>query len=254
MKCQKCGYQNSQGAVFCSGCGTSLTATEQKKNNKPIIAAVIILIGVLALVGFFALRSQPKGLGAQASVVCTHNWSAATCTMPKTCTMCGVTEGSTAAHIWMDATCTHPKVCTVCFQEVGQTAGHQWPSNDHSQRMYCTVCGTSNGVEEKASQLTGKPSVEDVKPFGDVITYPKSSAYLDAYEIKYVKAPKGNSIYVFWNHDGGVSDSKRRFVLYEGDEVIVLARQGTRSCVIFTDRNGQKQIGWVNSDYLVEAP
>ena len=41
------------------------------------------------------------------------------------------------------------------------------------------------------------------------------------------------------------------YVLYEDNEVTVLARQGTLSCVIFTDTAGKKQVGWVSSDYLV---
>ena len=106
-------------------------------------------------------------------------------------------------------------------------------------------------IPQRETKPAKKPSVDDVKPFGEVITYPDPGTYLDSYETKYVKAPKGNSIYVFWNYNGGVSDSRRKFNLYEGDEVTVLARQGTRSCVIFKDKNGKEQIGWVNSDYLV---
>lgn len=94
------------------------------------------------------------------------------------------------------------------------------------------------------------PSVEDVRPFGEVITYPKTSAYLEAYEIRYVKAPKGHSIYVFWNPDGG-EKYRRKYLLYEGDEVTVLARQGDFSCVIFTSQSGEQQIGWANSACLV---
>jgi len=40
-----------------------------------------------------------------------HRWKDATCTSPKTCTVCGVTEGEMLAHGWEDATCTSPKTC-----------------------------------------------------------------------------------------------------------------------------------------------
>lgn len=96
------------------------------------------------------------------------------------------------------------------------------------------------------------PSEEDLIPFGNKIAYPKEESYLDSYETKYVKAPKGNSIYVFWNADGPLATSKRPFYLYEGDVVTVLAREKTRSCVIFTDTNGEEQVGWVSTNYLVE--
>ena len=42
-----------------------------------------------------------------------HNFSAATCTTPKTCS-CGATEGVVSEHSWKDATYTSPKTCTVC--------------------------------------------------------------------------------------------------------------------------------------------
>ena len=101
----------------------------------------------------------------------------------------------------------------------------------------------------RETQPVRKPSKEDVEPFGDVITYPRASSYLENYETMYVRSNKGTSIYVFWNYDGDMS-CRRKFLLYEADRVTVLARQGSRSCVIFTDQNGQEQIGWVNSDYL----
>ncbi|MBQ1938000.1 MAG: SH3-like domain-containing protein [Bacteroidales bacterium] len=102
-------------------------------------------------------------------------------------------------------------------------------------------------------QSSNKPSKEDLVPFGNKIAYPKEASYLDSYETKYVKSPKGNSIYVFWNADGPLSTSKRPFYLYEGDEVTVLAREKTRSCVIFTDLDGDKQVGWVSTNYLSDT-
>ena len=46
-------------------------------------------------------------------VVCDHEWTEATCTTPKTCSICGVTEGEALGHDWKDATCTEPKTCGV---------------------------------------------------------------------------------------------------------------------------------------------
>ena len=44
---------------------------------------------------------------------CDHEWYAATCTSPKTCSLCGKTEGEPLPHTWLDATCTAAKTCTV---------------------------------------------------------------------------------------------------------------------------------------------
>ena len=79
---------------------------------------------------------------------------------------------------------------------------------------------------------------------------PREDAYLPAYETMYVKSERGSSIYVYWK-DNGASEYRRRFVVYEANEVTVLARQDGFSCIIFKDQNGNDQIGWVNSDFLV---
>ena len=94
------------------------------------------------------------------------------------------------------------------------------------------------------------PSEADIYPFGEVIAYPRKDAYLPAYETMYVKSERGSSVYVYWK-DNGASEYRRRFVVYEANEVTVLARQDGFSCIIFKDQNGNDQIGWVNSDFLV---
>ena len=94
------------------------------------------------------------------------------------------------------------------------------------------------------------PSEADILPFGEVIAYPRKDAYLPAYETMYVKSERGSSVYVYWK-DNGASEYRRRFVVYEANEVTVLARQDGFSCIIFKDQNGNDQIGWVNSDFLV---
>jgi hypothetical protein len=55
------------------------------------------------------------------------------------------------------------------------------------------------------------------------------------------------------SNGGCVDDSRRKFNLYEGDEVTVLAREKARSCVIFTDLDGDKQVGWVSTNYLSDT-
>ena len=64
----------------------------------------------------------------------THNFNAATCTTPKTCS-CGTTEGEANGHNWKDATCSDPKTCIVCGTTSGLTAGHNFSNGK------CTTCG-----------------------------------------------------------------------------------------------------------------
>lgn len=270
MVCKKCGYQNSQGATFCAGCGQKLTESNNKTNSKMMTymgIAIVVLAGLLCLSVFGRKETSAacsvhnwNAASCVKPAICAicqetqgeplgHQWLTANCTTPKTCNVCGATDGSVLSHTWMDATCTQAKICLDCLQEVGEPLGHKWPGNDHTKLMYCTLCGDSNGGTETPVQSTKTPSEEDLIPFGAVIAYPNDSSYLSHYEIKYVKAPKGHSIYVYWNPDD--ASSRRKFLLYEDDEVTVLARQGGLSCVIFTDQSGEQQVGWVSSDCLV---
>lgn len=54
---------------------------------------------------------------------CKHEWIEATCTTPKTCSLCKQTEGTPVSHSWSDATCKAPKTCDTC----GTTEGEQLP-------------------------------------------------------------------------------------------------------------------------------
>ena len=43
-----------------------------------------------------------------------HTWIEATCTEPKTCSVCGETEGEPLEHEWENATLDAPKTCKLC--------------------------------------------------------------------------------------------------------------------------------------------
>ena len=55
-----------------------------------------------------------------------HTWLEATCTAPKTCETCSVTEGEANGHIWREANCTEAKTCTTCSATEGDPVGHNW--------------------------------------------------------------------------------------------------------------------------------
>lgn len=50
-----------------------------------------------------------------------HDWKDATCTEPKTCARCGVTEGKALGHDWKEATAAEPKTCTRCGTTEGDS-------------------------------------------------------------------------------------------------------------------------------------
>ena len=55
-----------------------------------------------------------------------HAWQPATCTAPKTCSVCHTTEGTALGHAWQPTTCTAPKTCTACHVTDGAALGHDW--------------------------------------------------------------------------------------------------------------------------------
>ena len=76
---------------------------------------------------------------------CSHEWFAATCAAPKTCSLCGETEGEPLPHTWQDATCTNAKTCTVCKATEGEPLLHTWQDATCTDAKICTVCETTEG-------------------------------------------------------------------------------------------------------------
>lgn len=76
---------------------------------------------------------------------CEHEWYAATCSAPKTCHLCGVTEGEALPHTWQEATCIAPKTCSVCQVTEGQPLPHTWQEATCTRAKTCSVCQTVEG-------------------------------------------------------------------------------------------------------------
>lgn len=52
---------------------------------------------------------------------CKHEWKEADCYTPKTCQLCGLTEGDvTEDHQWKEATTDAPKTCSICGKTEGE--------------------------------------------------------------------------------------------------------------------------------------
>ena len=74
-----------------------------------------------------------------------HDWADATCTAPKTCSVCDATEGEALGHDWADATCTAPKTCSVCDATEGEALGHTWVDATCTTPKTCSVCDATEG-------------------------------------------------------------------------------------------------------------
>ena len=92
-----------------------------------------VILSVLALVLLLA------------ACQCKHEWYAASCSAPKTCSLCQATEGEALPHTWQDATCTEAKTCTVCKATEGEPLGHTWQDATCTTVKTCTVCQATEG-------------------------------------------------------------------------------------------------------------
>ena len=96
----------------------------------------------------------------------THEWKEADCTTPKTCTICGQTEGEALGHeisewkIETEASCTREgkryKECTRCGEKIEEETiakkEHEWEEATTERPKTCRNCGETQGeklAEEK---------------------------------------------------------------------------------------------------------
>lgn len=94
-----------------------------------------------------------------------HDWQAATCTNPMTCSKCGEIQGEPLGHTWQEATCTSPKTCSVCGETEGKPLEHtlgEWITDTPAtcaaagtQHSVCAVCGET--VTQSIKKLDHKP-------------------------------------------------------------------------------------------------
>lgn len=75
-----------------------------------------------------------------------HKWEDATCEEAKTCKRCGETEGSALGHDWVEATCETAKTCRTCGTVEGTPGGHDWVAATCLDAKYCRVCGKTEGT------------------------------------------------------------------------------------------------------------
>ena len=78
------------------------------------------------------------------TVTCSHDWTDATCTEPKTCAKCGETEGEALGHDWNSTSCSDEKVCQRCGETKAATE-HNWIDATCTEAKHCDICGETEG-------------------------------------------------------------------------------------------------------------
>lgn len=83
-----------------------------------------------------ATCTAPKtcSCGDTIGIALDHNFEVATCTSPKICTRCNLTEGKELGHEYIDATCVSPKFCKRCDSILDNELGHDFVDGK------CTRC------------------------------------------------------------------------------------------------------------------
>lgn len=76
---------------------------------------------------------------------CKHEWLAATCENPKTCELCGETEGEAKGHSIVIATCEEAEHCESCNYVYGELLGHTWLDATTEAPITCETCGATEG-------------------------------------------------------------------------------------------------------------
>lgn len=97
-----------------------------------------------------------------------HSWQDATCQAPKTCDVCGVTEGDIGTHSYLLATCTKPMTCSVCGQTNGTALGHRDSLYKTLDEPTCTEEGWGRYECSRCSEQYEKAIPATGHTFGDV--------------------------------------------------------------------------------------
>lgn len=71
-----------------------------------------------------------------------HDWMHNTCTEPRHCLRCGLTDERYPAtgHNWYPATCTDPMMCSRCDATMGTPIDHNWVEADCWMGEHCDMC------------------------------------------------------------------------------------------------------------------
>ena len=109
-----------------------------------IIAGVTAISLVVGCISVAVLKDDEKPV-AVTEPICQHKWVDADCTTPKSCSLCGATEGAALGHKWLDASCEASKTCSVCGQTDGEALGHSWTDANYQAPKICGVCNTTEG-------------------------------------------------------------------------------------------------------------
>ena len=159
MICKFCGYQNHQGSVYCSGCGRQLEsgggATNPYKNKRIVVGILIVVL--LTLITILVCKfSSPNSNNSQVNNQQYMQVPSSKNEKNEYAESNAPTASATQhQHSWMDATCTSPRTCSVCGDTTGSKVGHQWVEATYNKPKTCEKCGATEGSKKSPSAALG---------------------------------------------------------------------------------------------------
>ena len=115
-----------EGATLTIADGVTLTIADNSELASTEVNNILTNKGKVILEGSGTIVNLGEGICTETATHCFDSESK--------CLICGYT----CPHSWLDATCTAPKTCTVCGETEGEALGHSYENN------VCTVCGQEN--------------------------------------------------------------------------------------------------------------
>ena len=130
-----------------------------------IVAALLVVFVCLSITACDVHGLYPQKKTKLRCEELGHTWMTATCTKPKTCSVCSVTEGESLGHKWNAPSCSAPKTCSVCFATEGEALAHTWIPATYTLPKTCSVCSATEG-EPLASTGLGAEAAFYQKLYG----------------------------------------------------------------------------------------
>ncbi|MBR3875918.1 MAG: hypothetical protein IKJ25_03970, partial [Clostridia bacterium] len=135
------------GTVTADDKNNSVTIKDADGNTLYIykLATPVAVGDVITVTGEMGTHKDSRQIaqGATAVITTAHTceYNAATCVVKELCKYCGAEkeDSALADHTWGEATCTAPKTCSVCNKTEGETAAHVYGEDGKC------VCGITNG-------------------------------------------------------------------------------------------------------------
>ena len=109
-----------------------------QKGKKRLFIKLVIAFAMCMVI--FACKSDHTSAATHV-----HRWSSATCTRPRTCSGCGMTQGAPLGHTYRQATCTSPATCVRCGTARGSALGHSYRAATCTSPATCTRCQATTG-------------------------------------------------------------------------------------------------------------